>query len=334
MSPPRLSGIRICGTGMAVPDRRLSNADLAQMVDTSAAWIEQRTGIKNRFVSDPGQTTGDLALAAARQALANAGMRPAELDLVIVATMTPDMACPSTAAGVVAALGAVPAGALDISVACSGFVYGMNHAAALIASGFYKTIAVIGAETMSRITNFEDRRTCILFGDAASCVILSSKDADPEQGCLHQSMNSDGRAWRELYLPTTEAHLPADGIGPFNGKLGTLQMNGQEVFKFAVNTTQKAIEDAVAAAGIRAADLAMIVPHQSNFRILDLIRTRLELGPEQVYVNIDRYGNTSAASVGLCLHELLTDKRLKQGDLVLFAAIGGGMAWTTSLWRI
>lgn len=334
MPLPRLGGIRIAGTGMALPSRQVSNADIAQTVDTTAEWIEQRTGIKSRFISPAGQTTRELAVAAARQALANAGMTPSELDLVIVATMTPDMACPSTAALVVAELGAVPAGALDISVACSGFVYGMNHAAALIASGFYKTILVIGAETMSRITNFEDRRTCILFGDAASCVILTSKGAVPGQGCLHQSMNSDGRAWQELYLPTCDAHLPAGLNSTFNGKLGTLQMNGQEVFKFAVTTTQKAIEEALAASGVNVSELAMIVPHQSNFRILDLIRTRLELKPEQVYVNIDRYGNTSAASVGLCLHELMETKRLKQGDLVLFAAIGGGMAWTTSLWRL
>lgn len=333
--PPRLGGIRIAGTGIALPERKLSNADIAKLVDTSDAWIRQRTGIETRHVVAQGQTTRELASAALRQALERAGMAPTELDLVIVATMTPDMACPATAARVVAEVGATPAGALDISIACSGFVYAMNHASALIASGFYKTVAVIGAESMSRITNFADRRTCILFGDAASCAILTSKGASADQGCVHQTMNSDGRIWDELYVPLSAADLPAGGDpAVFNGKFGTLQMDGQEVFKFAVTTTQKAIEDTLAAAGVKAEDLAMLVPHQSNFRILDLIRTRLNLPKDRIHVNIDRYGNTSAASVGLCLHELMESRKLKKGDLVLFAAIGGGMAWTTNLWKM
>ncbi len=320
---------------MSVPAKGMSNAEIAKTVDTTDAWIRQRTGIENRYIAAKGETTRELATAALRQALASAGMKPAALDMVIVATMTPDMACPATAARVVAEVGATPAGAMDISIACSGFVYAMNHAAALIASGFYKTVAVIGAETMSRITNFNDRRTCILFGDAASCAILTSQGATPDQGCLHQSMHSDGRAWKELYVPLEAAHLPEGGDpAMFNGAFGTLQMNGQEVFKFAVTTTQKAIEDTLSAAGVKAEDLAMIVPHQSNFRILDLIRTRLGLPKDRVHVNIHKYGNTSAASVGLCLHELMESKQLKKGDLVLFAAIGGGMAWTTSLWKM
>ncbi|HEX7009767.1 MAG TPA: beta-ketoacyl-ACP synthase III [Phycisphaeraceae bacterium] len=330
--PQRPAGVRIAGTGAALPPRTLTNDDLAQIVDTSDEWITQRTGIKTRRIADEGVTVRHLAHQALKQALDRAGMPPKQLDMVLLATLTPEMCCPSTAARLVADIGATPAGAVDISAACSGFVYGLNMAAGLIESGQYRTVAVVGAETLSRITDWTDRRTCVLFGDGAGAAILTASD-DPEQGCLHQVMRSDGSLWAELYVPRSQEHLPQNN-GAFTGKFNTLQMNGREVYKFAVTTTQAIIDETLAAADVRPDDLAMIIPHQSNKRILESARQRLGLPPEKMWINIDRYGNTSAASVPLCLHELVEADRIKTGDLVLFLAIGGGMTWTTSLWRL
>lgn len=328
----RPAGVRLAGTGMAVPPRVVTNDDLAKLVDTNDAWITQRTGIKQRCLIREDQTVNDLAAEAVQQALQRAELQPGELDMLILATMTPEMLCPSSAARVVDQLGAQPAGAVDIAAACSGFVYGLNMAAALVQSGFYRHVAVVGAETLSKVVNWEDRRTCILFADGAGAAILSASD-DPRQGCLYQTMNSDGSMWQELYLPREQQHVP-DGQDIFNGKLNTMQMNGREVYKFAVNTVKDTIDDALKATGYQPNDLAMIIPHQSNRRILESARERLGLSEEKMYINIQRYGNTSAASVPICLHELMEAGRLKQDDLILFTAMGGGMTWTSSLWRL
>lgn len=325
-------GVRLAGVGVSLPERVLTNEDLAGLVDTTDAWITQRTGIKTRHVVEEGTTTRTLAADALRAALDDAGMKPSELDMVLVATMTPEMSCPSTAARVVHEVGATPAGAMDLSAACSGFVYGLNHATALVSSGHYRNVAVIGAETLSRITNYEDRRTCILFGDAAGAAILSA-DEDTTRGCLAQTMRSDGAHWGELYVPRSPADLPEQHEG-FTGRYNTLQMNGQEVFKFAVTTTQSIIDETLEMAGVTANDLAAVIPHQSNRRILELVKKRMDLPADKMVINIEKYGNTSAASVPLCLHEKRVAGELKDGDLVLFVAIGGGMCWTTSLWRL
>lgn len=325
-------GVRIAGTGIAVPQRVLTNRDLENIVDTSDEWIIQRTGIKTRRIVEDGVGIRQLSTQAVTHAVENAGIAPADLDMLLLATMTPDMVCPCTAAQVVNDIGARPAGAMDLSAACSGFVYAMNVAASMIQTGHYRHVAVIGAETLSKLTDYTDRRTCVLFGDGAGASVVSASD-NPEQGCLHQAMHSDGSLWKHLYIPRDENDLP-DEHGSFNGHFDTLQMNGREVFKFAVKTTEKLIDDALAAAGIKPHDLAMIIPHQSNQRILASARDRLGLPEDKLYINIDRYGNTSAASVPLCLHELTEAGRLHEGDLVLFLAIGGGMTWTSSLWRL
>lgn len=330
--PAYEGGVAVVGTGVCLPPRVLTNDDMAKRVDTTDAWITQRTGIKTRRVVEDGQTVRDLAREALSSALDNAGLKPGDLDMVILATMTPEMACPNTAARVVAELGATPAGAMDISVACSGFVYALNVASSLIESGMYRTVGVIGAETLSQMLDYTDRRTCILFGDGAGAAVLQAVD-DPQRGCLHQAMHSDGRLWGELYVPRNESQLPPNADG-FSGAYNTLQMNGREVYKFAVTTTQRMMQEALDAAGITADDLALVISHQSNKRILESARDRFGLPEDKLFINIDRFGNTSAASAAICLHEAREEGRIKEGDLVLYCAIGGGMAWTTSLWRM
>ncbi len=316
---------------MAVPGRVVTNRQLSDTVDTTDQWITQRTGIKQRHRAEDPTTERHLAKEAMEVALDQAQVRPDQLDLVICATMTAEMCCPSTAARLVSELGAVPAGAVDISAACSGFVYGMNLASTLIESGRYQRIGVVGTETLSKIIDWTDRRTCVLFGDGAGAAIFTASD-DLEQGCLHQTLASDGDRWQELYVPRCQAHIPPSGT--FNGSYDTLQMNGREVYKFAVTTLGQMIDKVLNECDLDASDLAMIVPHQSNHRILESARERLGMPPEKLYINIDRYGNTSAASVPICLHELRTAGRIKHGDLVLFVALGGGLTWASSLWRL
>lgn len=333
MSPRtgRSTGVAIIGTGVCLPERILTNNDLAKLVDTNDDWITQRTGIKTRRVVDDKTSVRDLARDALKAALDRASIEASELDLVIVATITPEMVCPNTAARVVAELGATPAGAMDLSAACSGFVYALNVATSLIESGHYRTVGVIGAETLSQIVDYKDRRTCILFGDGAGAAVLQAVD-DPSRGCLVQKMHSDGNVWGELYVPSKEAHLPEGN--EFTGAYNTLQMNGREVYKFAVTTTQKMMAETLEEAGVKPDDLSLVISHQSNKRILESARDRFGLPEEKLYINIDRFGNTSAASAPICLHEANEAGMIKTGDLVLFCAIGGGMTWTTSLWRM
>lgn len=328
---PRPAGVAVVGTGIALPDKVLTNEDLAKLVDTNDQWITQRTGINTRRVVDGDTTVTDLATGALRAALDQAKLDARELDLVIVATITPEMVCPNTAARVVAQLGADPAGAMDLSAACSGFVYALNVAASLVESGQYRTVGVIGAETLSKIVDYTDRRTCILFGDGAGAAVVQAVD-DENRGCLHQSMHSNGHLWGELYVPQKEDHLPDGHL--FTGAYNTFQMNGKEVYKFAVTTTQKMMAQTLDAAGVKAEDLALVISHQSNKRILESARDKFGLPEDKLYINIDRYGNTSAASAPICLHEAYEQGKIKKNDLVLFCAIGGGMTWTTSLWRM
>ena len=330
--PPGV-GVRVAGTGRCLPETVWSNDDLARIVDTSDEWITQRTGIRERRIADADTGARELGRAALAEALADAGVEPGELDLLICATLTPEMACPSTAARIVADVGAVPAGAMDLSAACSGFVYGMNLAASLIRTGAHRTIGVIGTEVLSRVTDWSDRRTCVLFGDGAGAAVLTASDR-PEQGDLFQQMHSDGRRWKDLYLPERAAHVPEDDDGIFSGTFQTLQMNGREVYKFAVSTLKRSIDEALASCGLSSSDLAMVIPHQSNKRILESACERLALPEERFYINIERYGNTSAASVPICLDELRRDGPLREGQLVLFVALGGGLSWASSVWRL
>lgn len=324
-------GATIAGTGMAVPHRVLSNADLEKMVDTSDEWIQQRTGIRQRHVKEPGQKLLDFATDASRIALREAGLDPHDLDMAIVATMVPDMICPAMSAQLVAALGAVPCGAMDINIACSGFVGGLNIAANFVRSGYYKNVLVVGAEQLSDIVNWEDRGTCILFGDGAGAAVVSATD-NASQGCIYQSMHSDGTKWKELYCPRKDADIPAGA--EYSGKLNTLQMNGREVYKFAVTTLQKCIQAAMAACSLSVDDVKLVIPHQSNARILESAREKLGFSEDKLYINIDRFGNTSAASVGICLAELMQQERLDEGDVVIFVGLGGGLTWASSVWRL
>jgi len=329
----RPAGVRIAGTGMAIPERALTNQDLSRIVETSDDWITQRTGIKTRYIADENTGTSDLAAEALKGALADAGLEPSDLDLVICATMTPDMICPAAACEVVKKVGAIPCGAMDINIACTGFVAGMNMASSSIESGFYKHVAVIGADTLSRITNYEDRRTCILFGDAAGAAILSTSD-NPNQGCLYQTLGSDAQRGEALYVPRKESDIPAGGAHAFTGKYDTLQMDGKAVYKFAVSQLAACVEEAIEGAGLTSDDVRLVISHQSNIRMLESAWKRLGINGDRVHINIDRYGNTSAASAGTVLHEMKQAGRIQEGDVIVFVAQGGGLSWGVNLWRM
>ncbi|MCC6681321.1 MAG: ketoacyl-ACP synthase III [Phycisphaeraceae bacterium] len=335
----RSSGVAIVGTGIGIPPRRVSNDDLSKFVDTNDEWIVQRTGIRTRYLADKDIKTSDLAADATRQALAAAGLKPTDLNLLICATMTPDVICPATACKVVEKIGAIPCGAFDINIACTGFVAGLNMACGLIATGAYKTIAVLGADTLSRIVNWKDRRTCVLFGDAASCAILQACD-DPNRGSLYQHMGSDAHEGKALYVPRDQSDIPdiidtstADNPG-WNGQFNTLQMDGRTVYKFAVKVLAESVEKAMAARNLTADDIKMVIPHQSNIRMLQSSWKRLGFPDEKIRINIDRYGNTSAASAGICLHECISEGLIQRGDYVIFVAQGGGLSWGANLWRL
>ncbi len=325
-------GVRLAGTGLATPSKLLTNDDLAKIVDTNDQWIVQRTGIKQRYICGPDDSVLSMSVQALKIALDDAQLKPQDLDFVFVATITAEMACPSTATRLVDAIGATPAGGADITAACSGFVYSMNMASALIQTGMYKNIAVIGVEALSKIVNYQDRRTCILFGDGAGAAIFSAT-SDTTKGCIFQSMASDGGGWKDLYVPRTQADIPPHDT-VFSGKFDTLQMNGQEVYKFAVSTLQKTIETALQKTQTKPEDLAMIVAHQSNKRILESASKKLKLDPQKLYINIDRFANTSAASIPIALDELRKQNKIKTGDKVLFVGLGGGLTWASSLWQL
>ncbi|QQE10917.1 ketoacyl-ACP synthase III [Planctomycetota bacterium] len=329
----RPAGVKITGTGMCIPNKTLTNADLSKMVDTSDEWITQRTGIKTRYIISDGEDTSDLAAGAIKQACENANISPNDLDMVIVASMTQDVICPAMAATVVKKLGAIPCGAYDLNIACTGFVAALNTASCMIESGHYKNIAVCGADALSKITDWKDRRTCVLFGDAAGAAVLSAND-DEEVGCLYQGMWSDGERGEVLYVPRTDADIPESEKEAFSGEYNTIQMNGKAVYKFAVNALADCVEDAMNSAGLTSDDIAMVIPHQSNLRMLQTAWKKLGFPIDKVYVNIDRFGNSSAGTVGLCLHELMDQKKIGDGDYVIFVAQGGGLSWGTSLWKL
>jgi 3-oxoacyl-[acyl-carrier-protein] synthase-3 len=305
----------------------LTNDELAKTVDTSDEWIVQRTGIKQRHIAAEGENTSDLAAIAGRRALENAGLTPADIDLIIVATTTPDMTFPATAAVVQQKLGMHHGAAFDIQAVCSGFVYAVATADAYLKNGLAKRVLVIGAETASRIIDWTDRTTCVLFGDGAGAAIIElakGVDRDADRGILATSLRSDGHYWNKLYT---------DGGPSSTQSMGHIRMEGREVFKHAVGMITDVVYAVFEQTGYGVADLDWFVPHQANKRIIDGAGQKLGISPEKVVVTVDRHANTSAASVPLALHTAVSDGRIKRGDLVMIEAMGGGFTWGASLIR-
>lgn len=327
-------GVRIAGTGSAVPSKVLTNADLEGKFDTSDAWIVKRTGIRERRLIDPskGESAFSLERDAILAALDAAGMDASELDLLIVASLTSEMRCPSNACRISEAIGAHGAGAFDLNAACSGFVYSMNLADSLIRSGRHRCIGVIGCDVLSPHIDYEERTVSILFGDASGAAILVRDDEHPELGCQYQKIEADGRGWESLYMPKREEDITPEA-GPSDVRLGYLRMNGRDVYKFAVTKFQEVIEDALVQTGLKVDDVSQFICHQSNLRIIESAKQKLGLPDEKVYVNIDRYGNSSAGSVAVCLDELVRAGRIQAGDNVIMVAFGAGLTWSSGVWR-
>ncbi len=321
---------RIIGTGSYLPERVLTNGDLEQMLDTSDEWIVTRTGIRERHIAGENEYTSDLATKAALQALDMAGLKASDIDLILVATVTGDFSWPATACLVQSQLGAENAFAFDLSAACSGFVYGLDTADSYIRSGKAKRVLVIGAEIFSRIVDWQDRSTCILFGDGAGAVVLEGQEG--KQGILSTHLHTDGSQWGLLYQLGFGSRNQACGEDG-KKKLPYIQMQGNEVFKVAVRALCDAAEEALSANLISIDQLAYFIPHQANRRILEATAKRLGLPREKLVMNVDRVGNTSGASIPLALDELNRQGKLKDGDLVLLDAFGGGFAWGSALLR-
>jgi 3-oxoacyl-[acyl-carrier-protein] synthase-3 len=323
---PRLRAV-VRGVGACLPKRLVTNDELAKQVDTSDEWIAQRTGIRQRYLAGPGETTSTLGEGAARAALAEAGLAPDDIDLVIVATSTPDWTFPSTATQIQAALGIVHGAAFDLQAVCSGFVFAVATAEKFLRSGSHRRALVIGAETFSRIIDWEDRTTCVLFGDGAGAIVLEaspSKGGLDERGVLTTHLRSDGRHIAKLHV---------DGGPSATQTVGHLRMEGKEVFRFAVGQVTDVVKDAFAATGLTADDLDWFVPHQANRRIIDMSAHKLGIAPEKVVATVHLHGNTSAASVPLALSVARADGRIKDGDLVMLEAVGGGFTWGSALIR-
>jgi 3-oxoacyl-[acyl-carrier-protein] synthase III len=319
----------ITGWGMAVPERVLTNADLERMVETSDEWIVSRTGIRERRVVGPNDTTTSLSVAAARQALEVAKLTADDLDLIIVATCTPDQFLVSEACLVQGELGG-RAAAFDLGAACSGFVYALSTASQFIQSGTYRRVMVIGADTLTRFVDYSDRSTCILFGDGAGAVILEA--STEERGLLSTVLGADGGGYKHLYIPGWGAFVP-ESAGIFPEYRPYLQMNGREVFRFAVTVMGDAAVEAVEKAGLGFEDIDMLIPHQANLRIIDAAARRLNLSMDKVWVNLDRYGNTSAASIPIAMVEAARAGKLREGANLVLVAFGGGLAWAASVVR-
>jgi 3-oxoacyl-[acyl-carrier-protein] synthase III len=321
----------IAGTGSCVPERRLTNDQLAEMVDTNDAWIVQRTGIRERRIVGEGESTATLAATAARRALDAAGIAAADLDLIVCGTITPEMAFPSTACFVAASLGLTSTPAFDIAAACSGFIYTLDTAAAFIKAGRYRMVLVLGAETLSRITDYTDRGSCILFGDGAGAVVLKASNEE-HRGLLYSSLHADGHGWEMLHCPPGSRHPATANLLAERGQY--MKIKGREVYKFAVSRFEELIEDAMRVCELKPADVKLIVPHQVNLRIIDSAMEKLGLGMDKAFVNIDKYGNTSAASIPIALDEAIRAGKLSAGDVVIFVAFGAGLTWANAVVRM
>jgi 3-oxoacyl-[acyl-carrier-protein] synthase III len=326
----KLRSAGITGVGMSLPEKILSNHDLERMVDTSDEWIKSRTGIAERRILEEGRSTSDLAAEASEKALASAGITGEDVDLVIVATCTPDMIFPATASLVQDRIGATRAGAFDLSAACSGLIYGMAVAAQFVSTGMYGTILVVGAEALSRIVDWTDRSTCVLFGDGASAVVI--QPVADASGFLSFYLGSDGSGGDLLKIEAGGSRLSPSCRTVQDGQ-HFIKMNGSEVFRFAVTVVADAGHAALRRAGLTIKDVDLFVPHQANNRIVDSAARRLGIDPEKTFSNVERYGNTSAASIGIALAEASQTGRLKRGDTALLVGFGAGLSWASAVLR-
>lgn len=322
---------RIIGTGSCVPGKVLTNHDLEKFLDTSDEWIVTRTGIRERHAVAEGETTSGLATGAAVKALEMAGLKADDLDLIVVGTITGDFPWPATACLVQQQLGTRGQSAFDVSAACSGFIYALSAAVGQIESGKIQRALVIGAEVLTRIVDWEDRNTCVLFGDGAGAVVLEAVEGEGV-GILSTHLHADGSYWELLYQPGFGSRNPASAEG-IKDRLPYLRMQGNEVFKIAVRSLHEVAVEALEANGMTAADVDIFIPHQANIRILEATAKRLGLRDDQTYINVDRYGNTSSASIPIALDEANRAGRIKAGDLVLLDAFGGGLTWASALLR-
>jgi len=322
--------IKITGSGFYAPDKILTNFDLEKIVDTSDEWITTRTGIKERRVASEDQATSDLAIEAAWRTLEDAGLKVKDIDVIIMATSTPDTIFPSTACWIQKGLGADHIPAFDISAGCTGFLYGLILAESMILNGTAKRILLAGGELLTRITNYKDRGTCVLFGDAAGAVVL--EESNDESGMLSYYWKADGTLGDLLYQPAGGTRIPPS-IEAIEKDLQYLAMKGNEVFKHAVKRMGEAALEALKSAGLKGEDIDHFISHQANIRIIDATGRRLKVPEEKVYSNIDRYGNVSVASIPVSLHELKQDGKLKKGDIVVMDAFGAGFTWAAVVYR-
>ena len=315
----------LAGTGSALPRTRVSNAELAERVDTSDEWIVERTGIRFRHIAEPDETTATLGADAARQALAAAGLEPADIGLIIVATATPDNTFPASATKVQALLGAPDCIAFDVAAVCSGFLYAVSVADSMLRTGAAKHALVIGSETFSRILDWEDRTTCVLFGDGAGAIVLSAEEVGDDRGILATRLHAEGKYSDMLYV---------DGGPSTTGTVGHVRMQGREVFRHAVTNLASVLGEVMADVGLSAEQIDWVVPHQANKRIIDATAKKLGLPAERVVLTVDQHANTSAASVPLALDLAVRDGRIKRGDLVVLEAMGGGFTWGAAVLRV
>ncbi|WPP39899.1 beta-ketoacyl-ACP synthase III [Paenibacillus hunanensis] len=320
--------IGIIGTGKYVPKKILTNADLEKMVETNDEWIVSRTGIRERHIAAPDQATSDLAYEAAIKAIETAGLTAADLDLIVVATITPDMSFPSTACILQDKLGAKKAAAFDLSAACSGFVYALGAATSMLQMGMYKNALVIGADTLSRITDYTDRNTCVLFGDGAGAVVIG--EVGEGRGFKAFDLGAEGAGGELLKLPAGGSRTPASA-DTLEAKQHFIQMSGREVFKFAVKVMNTATVDVLNKAGMSKDEIDLFIPHQANVRIINSAMERLNLTEDRVMINVQKYANTSAASIPLALVEAVEEGRIKEGDKVVMVGFGGGLTWGASV---
>jgi 3-oxoacyl-[acyl-carrier-protein] synthase-3 len=333
MTRPNGIYTRILGTGRAVPEKVLTNFDLERMVETTDAWITERTGIKERHLIGEGQVTSDLAAEAAKKAIEKAGLTPAEIDMIVLGTVTPDMPMPATAAFVQAKIGASKSACFDLSAACAGSLYGLAIADQFIRTGTMKRIVVIGVEVLSRVLDWTDRNTCVLFGDAAGAMVVGAGDpSDGPRGILSTHLYTDGTLAEALTIPGGGTREPAS-VDTVEKKRHKVHMNGREIFKAAVRNLSSSVQDALAANGKTVADVDVVIAHQANMRIIEAVSQRTELPLSRFHLNIDRFGNTSSASVPIALDEALEQGRIQSGHLVAMTALGAGISWGSALVR-
>lgn len=331
MNNPNLRAV-LTGTGAYLPAKRLTNDDLSRMVDTSDEWIYPRTGIRSRRIAAEGENVSDMAAAAGRQALGNAGARPEEIDLLVLATITPDTPLPASSCLVQTKLGLANATCFDIAAACSGFIYALDVARQYILSGAARKVLVVGAEKMSAITDWTDRTTCILFGDGAGAVVVERSEGGTQNGILSSATGTDGTLAPLLHIEAGGSAMPTTAE-TLAARKGFVRMDGHTIFKYAVRNMAGIADKAVTDAGLRHEDIDWLVPHQANMRIIQAVAKTMDLGMEKVVTNIENTGNTTAASIPLALHEAVSDGRIKDGDNVLFASFGAGLTWGATVVR-